>query len=83
MDEREQWAMFCADVLLVSDTDDLKVFWGGPNGSTAVNGAASHVGCSWKPDERSLVWTCFLRKWSDAREWNWESAAALLGVPFK
>lgn len=77
-DARKQWAMFCAEVLLVCDMDEVRSFW------DINRHAGSQRKREWsrKPETRSLVWTCFVQKWKEEREWHWEGAVILLGAPF-
>ena len=78
-DARKQWAMFCAEVLLVCEPEALKLFWG--VSQDAEYGDVCRV---WsRPAEvRSLVWACFVQKWKEEGDWYWEGAVILLGVPF-
>jgi hypothetical protein len=77
-DARKHWAMFCAEVLLVCASDELRSFWGTSRGS----GNDSKRDWSRKPEVRRLVWACFVQKWKEEGDWNWEGAIILLGVPF-
>lgn len=67
-DARKQWAMFCAEVLLVCDLHELRLFW--------------KKEWSKKAEVRRLVWDCFVQRWKAEGEWHWEGAVVLLGVPF-
>jgi hypothetical protein len=37
---------------------------------------------AYEPGVQSLVWGCFVEKWTEDAEGSWEGAALLLGVPF-
>ncbi|KAG1745909.1 uncharacterized protein EDB91DRAFT_1236218 [Suillus paluster] len=73
-DARKQWAYFCAEVLVVCELDDLREFW------TRRSSAMSMM--SYEPGVQSLVWGCFVERWTEDTEGSWEGAALLLGVPF-
>jgi hypothetical protein len=75
-DARREWAMLCAEVLLVCDLQELKSFWG-------IAGS-ERKGEVWsrKTEVRSFVWTCFVQKWKEDGGWYWEGAVILLGAPF-
>ena len=77
-DARKQWAMFCAEILLACHSDELKLFWG----TSREVGNGRKGAWSRKPTVRHLVWACFVHKWKEEGDWNWEGAAILLGVPF-
>ncbi|KAJ7784375.1 hypothetical protein B0H16DRAFT_295876 [Mycena metata] len=65
---RKEWAMFCAEVLIVCDPDDLKDFWA--------------YGGKWTNAVRSMVWRCFVERWKEESECAWQGVDALLAVPF-
>ncbi|KAG0704222.1 hypothetical protein DFH29DRAFT_912360 [Suillus ampliporus] len=73
-DARTQWAYFCAEVLVVCEVDDLREFW-----STRSRGMSM---MSHEPGVQSLVWGCFVERWTEDAEGSWEGAALLLGIPF-
>jgi hypothetical protein len=77
-DARKQWAMFCAEVLLVCDLDELRLFWG----TSRVARSEKKRGWSKKAEVRRLVWDCFVQKWKAEGDWHWEGAVVLLSVPF-
>jgi hypothetical protein len=77
-DARKQWAMFCAEVLLVCDLHELRLFWG----TSRDAGSEKKKEWSKKAEVRRLVWDCFVQKWKAEGEWHWEGAVVLLGVPF-
>ncbi|KAF7346564.1 hypothetical protein MSAN_01884500 [Mycena sanguinolenta] len=66
---RTEWAMFCAEVLIVCDPDDLADFW-------------NHDKWDWTDAVRSTVWRCFVEKWRDENEGAWREIVTLLAVPF-
>ncbi|KAG1822871.1 uncharacterized protein BJ212DRAFT_1331086 [Suillus subaureus] len=73
-DARKQWAYLCAEVLVVCEVDDLREFWAKRSCAVAL--------MSYEPGVQSLVWGCFVEKWTEDAEGSWEGAALLLGVPF-
>ncbi|KAG1720483.1 hypothetical protein EDB19DRAFT_1917951 [Suillus lakei] len=73
-DARKQWAYLCAEVLVVCEVDDLREFWAKRSRAMAM--------MSYEPGVQSLVWGCFVEKWTEDAEGSWEGAALLLGVPF-
>lgn len=73
-DARKQWAYLCAEVLVVCEVDDLREFWAKRSCAMAM--------MSYEPGVQSLVWGCFVEKWTEDAEGSWEGAALLLGVPF-
>ncbi|KAG2342195.1 hypothetical protein BDR05DRAFT_964509 [Suillus weaverae] len=73
-DARKQWAYLCAEVIVVCEVDDLREFWAKRSCAMAL--------MSYEPGVQSLVWGCFIEKWSEDAEGSWEGAALLLGVPF-
>ncbi|KAG2037799.1 hypothetical protein BDR03DRAFT_896321 [Suillus americanus] len=73
-DARKQWAYLCAEVLVVCEVDDLREFW--------AKRSRAMVMMSYEPGVQSLVWGCFVEKWTEDAEGSWEGAALLLGVPF-
>lgn len=73
-DARKQWAYLCAEVLVVCELDDLREFWAKRSRAMAM--------MSYEPGVQSLVWGCFVEKWTEDAEGSWEGAALLLGVPF-
>jgi hypothetical protein len=70
--------MFCAEVLLVCDLHELRLFWG----TSRDAGSEKKKEWSKKAEVRRLVWDCFVQKWKAEGEWHWEGAVVLLGVPF-
>jgi hypothetical protein len=73
-DARKQWAYLCAEVLVVCEVDDLREFWSKRSCAMAM--------MAYEPGVQSLVWGCFVEKWTEDAEGSWEGAALLLGVPF-
>ncbi|KAJ7133006.1 hypothetical protein C8R46DRAFT_1140336 [Mycena filopes] len=65
---RAEWAMFCAEVLIVCDLEDLQDFWS--------------YGEKWTDETRSTVWRCFVEKWKEESECAWQGVDVLLAVPF-
>lgn len=74
-DARKQWAMFCAQILLVCDTEELVHFWDRRGADDSVPSWAQIV------EIRGLVWTCFLQKWMEETHWDWERGVVLLSLP--
>jgi hypothetical protein len=74
-DARKQWAYLCAEVLVVCEVDDLREFWTRRSHAMAM--------MSYEPGVQSLVWGCFVEKWTEDAEGPWEGAALILGVPFR
>jgi hypothetical protein len=77
-DTRKQWAMVCAEVLLVCDPEELKLFWG----TNRDCGSQRKRDWSRQAEVRSLVWTCFVQKWKEEGAGYWEGAVVLLSAPF-
>ena len=73
-DARKQWAYLCAEVLVICEVDSLREFWAKRSSAMAM--------MSYEPGVQSLVWGCFIEKWTEDTEGPWEGAALLLGVPF-
>ncbi|OJA17207.1 hypothetical protein AZE42_00199 [Rhizopogon vesiculosus] len=73
-DARKQWAYFCAEVLVVCEVDDLREFWAERSRAMAM--------MSYEPGVQSLVWGCFIERWTEEAQGPWEGGALLLGVPF-
>ncbi|KAG2155943.1 uncharacterized protein EDB93DRAFT_1128917 [Suillus bovinus] len=73
-DARKQWAYLCAEVLVVCEADDLREFWAKRSWAMAM--------MSYEPGVQSIVWGCFVEKWTEDTEGSWEGAALLLGIPF-
>ncbi|KAJ7016133.1 hypothetical protein C8F04DRAFT_1056651, partial [Mycena alexandri] len=65
---RTKWAMFCAEVLIICDFDDLKDFW--------------TYGEKWTDAVRSTVWRCFMERWKEESECAWQGVDILLAIPF-
>ncbi|KAF7365027.1 hypothetical protein MVEN_00373800 [Mycena venus] len=66
---RAEWAMFCAEVLIVCDPDYLGEFW-------------NYSKWEWTDAIRSTVWRCFVEKWKEESECAWQAIVTLLLVPF-
>ncbi|KAH7912528.1 hypothetical protein BJ138DRAFT_1112247 [Hygrophoropsis aurantiaca] len=73
-DARKEWAYLSAEVLIVCDISELQQFW--------TRRARSVTKMTFEPGVQSLVWGCFVQKWTEDAEATWEGAALLLGVPF-
>ncbi|KAK7048531.1 hypothetical protein R3P38DRAFT_2869948 [Favolaschia claudopus] len=66
---RTEWAMFCAEVLVVCDPDDLKDFW-------------NYSKWDWTNDIRGAVWRCFVEGWKEEKNCVWEAIVNMLVMPF-
>lgn len=75
-DAREHWTRFCADVLVVCDSDVMRSFWTGKIDN-------SHwAAWDWTSTERSFVWQLFVTRWMKDMHVSWERLSYLLVVPF-
>ncbi|KAJ6525284.1 hypothetical protein DFH09DRAFT_1416643 [Mycena vulgaris] len=68
---RTEWALFCAEVLIVCDADDVQSFW------KCVGG--SNPECERMKD---LIWRTFVEQWKEESKCNWDAALLLLLFPF-
>ncbi|KAJ7147134.1 hypothetical protein C8R43DRAFT_1097295 [Mycena crocata] len=70
---RTEWAMFCAEVLIVSDPDYLQEFW---------NHDWTKSKWEWTNAVRSNVWRSFVEIWKEESGCLWQGIVTLLAVPF-
>ncbi|KAG8214607.1 hypothetical protein J3R82DRAFT_9677 [Butyriboletus roseoflavus] len=71
---REEWAKLCAEILAVCEVEELEKFW--------AKRLQSYATVTYEPGARSLVWGCFVERWTVDCQASWEGGAILLGLPF-
>jgi hypothetical protein len=75
-DAREHWTRFCADVLVVCDSNVVRSFW------TGKIHDIHWPAWDWTSTERSFVWQLFVTQWTKDMDVSWERFSYLLVVPF-
>ncbi|KAF7299607.1 hypothetical protein HMN09_00966100 [Mycena chlorophos] len=72
---RVEWAMLCAEVLLVCAPENVQEFW--------KYEASSKTVWEWTSKIRKTVWRCFAECWSDDETASWPTMAFLLALPYR
>ncbi|KAF7314461.1 hypothetical protein MKEN_00918900 [Mycena kentingensis (nom. inval.)] len=70
---RREWALLCAEVLVVCEAEDVQEFWkydGSPKSKW-----------NWTPEIRAVVWRSFAEVWTVERQTVWPAIAVLLAIP--
>ncbi|KAF9005430.1 hypothetical protein BDQ17DRAFT_1303792 [Cyathus striatus] len=70
------WASVCVEILVRSEMESIKVFWG----YDPADGGKPWV-WSWSAETTASVWAIFVENWQKC-EGHWEGAVVLLSVPF-